>query len=50
MESLITAKLYKGLGGKTTDYEPVHARGLSNVFFCYANFECEGWKWQARAL
>jgi NADH dehydrogenase (ubiquinone) 1 alpha subcomplex subunit 9 len=45
MENLITTKLYKSLGVKTTDYEIVHARGLSNEFYCYANFE-GGWKWK----
>ena len=45
METLIN-KLYKPFGVKTTDYEPVHARGLSNEFYCYANFECEKWKWR----
>jgi NADH dehydrogenase (ubiquinone) 1 alpha subcomplex subunit 9 len=50
METLITTKLYKSLGVKTTDYEIVHARGLSNEFYCYANFEVEGtpgWKWKS---
>jgi len=46
MENLITTKLYKAWGVKTTDYEVVHARGLSNEFRCYANFEVNGvWKW-----
>jgi aspartokinase len=45
MEALVTTKLYKSLGVKTTDYEIVHARGLSNEFYCYANFE-GGWKWK----
>lgn len=49
MENLITTKLYKSLGVKTTDYEPVHAKGLSNEFYCYANFECDAWKWKATA-
>jgi aspartokinase len=49
MENLITTKLYKSLGVKTTDYEPVHAKGLSNEFYCYANFECDDWKWKATA-
>ncbi len=39
MESLVT-KLYKPFGLRTTTYEPTHARGLSNEFYCYANFEC----------
>ena len=48
MESLITGKLYKSLGVRTTDYEVVHARGLSNEFYCYANFagEAAGWGWR----
>lgn len=46
METLIT-KLYKPFGVKTTSYEPVHARGLSNEFYCYASFECDQWKWRA---
>ncbi|KAF2641594.1 hypothetical protein P280DRAFT_549286 [Massarina eburnea CBS 473.64] len=42
MESLIT-KLYAKVGTKTTDYEIKHAKGLSNEFRCYANFECGDW-------
>ncbi|CAN8105012.1 unnamed protein product [Discula destructiva] len=45
MESLVT-KVYKTFDLRTTDKEVVHARGLSNEFYCYANFECEGWKWK----
>ncbi len=45
METLVT-KLYRHLGLKTTDFEPIHARGLSNEFYCYANFECDSWKWK----
>ncbi|KAI1541369.1 n-6 adenine-specific dna methyltransferase [Pyrenophora tritici-repentis] len=45
MESLITDKLYGKAGAKTTDYEIKHAKGLSNEFRCYANFECAAWKW-----
>ncbi|KAH7095103.1 putative N6-adenine methyltransferase-domain-containing protein [Paraphoma chrysanthemicola] len=45
MESLVTIKLYGKVGTKTTDYEIMHAKGLSNEFRCYANFECEQWKW-----
>jgi hypothetical protein len=48
MEPLVT-KLYRALGLRTTAYEPVHARGLSNEFYCYANFECEDWQWKAQA-
>lgn len=40
-------KVYKAFGVRTTTYEPVHARGLSNEFYCYANFECEHWQWRA---
>ncbi|OAK95032.1 hypothetical protein IQ06DRAFT_285034 [Phaeosphaeriaceae sp. SRC1lsM3a] len=47
MESIITSKLYGKVGTKTTDYEIKHAKGLSNEFRCYANFECEAWKWAA---
>ena len=45
MEALIN-KLYKAQGIATTSFEPVHSKGLSNEFFCYANFECERWKWK----
>ncbi|KAI1454628.1 putative N6-adenine methyltransferase-domain-containing protein [Annulohypoxylon moriforme] len=45
MESLIM-KLYRSLGARTTTYEPVHAHGLSNEFYCYANFECATWKFK----
>ena len=45
MESLITEKLYGRVGTRTTDYEIRHAKGLSNEFRCYANFECGAWKW-----
>ncbi|KAF2827461.1 hypothetical protein CC86DRAFT_348956 [Ophiobolus disseminans] len=45
MESLITTKLYGKAGTKTVDYEIKHAKGLSNEFRCYANFECSEWKW-----
>ncbi|KAK4074168.1 hypothetical protein Trihar35433_3642 [Trichoderma harzianum] len=45
MESLIL-KLYKALGVQTTAFEPKHTRGLSNEFYCYANFECPNWKWR----
>lgn len=43
MENLVT-KLYRGFGIRTTDYEP--AQGLSNEFFCYANFDSEAWNWR----
>ncbi len=45
MEALVV-KLYKALGLRTTTFEPVHERGLGNEFYCYANFECEHWKWR----
>ncbi|KAG9245860.1 putative N6-adenine methyltransferase-domain-containing protein [Calycina marina] len=45
MKSLIN-KLYRPQGIATTDYLPIHSKGLSNEFFCYANFECELWKWK----
>lgn len=45
METLVT-KLYKSFGLQTTNFEPVHARGLSNEFYCYASFECGDWKWR----
>jgi EEF1A lysine methyltransferase 1 len=44
MEELIH-KLYGKAGVRTTDFEPVHAKGLSNEFRCYANFE-EGWRFR----
>ncbi|OAL45998.1 hypothetical protein IQ07DRAFT_590785 [Pyrenochaeta sp. DS3sAY3a] len=43
MEELITEKLYGKVGTKTTDYEIKHAKGLSNEFRCYANFDCGAW-------
>lgn len=44
MKSLIT-KLYSKVGTRTTSFEVEHAKGLSNEFRCYANFESEDWKW-----
>jgi predicted P-loop ATPase len=44
METLIH-KLYAKIGVKTTDFEPKHSKGLSNEFRCYANFECDAWRW-----
>lgn len=38
-------RLYRPQGIKTTSFEPVHSKGLSNEFFCYANFECRVWNW-----
>lgn len=48
METLIN-KLYKPAGIATTNFEPIHSKGLSNEFFCYANFECSKWKWRDQA-
>ncbi|OLN87651.1 Protein-lysine N-methyltransferase EFM5 [Colletotrichum chlorophyti] len=48
MEGLVT-KVYKALGVRTTTFEPKHARGLSNEFYCYASFECKDWKWRGSA-
>lgn len=45
MEPLVTDKLYGKVGLRTTDYDIKHAKGLSNEFRCYANFECDDWKW-----
>jgi hypothetical protein len=45
METLIQ-KLYAKVGTRTTTFEPKHAKGLSNEFRCYANFECEAWNWE----
>jgi hypothetical protein len=45
MASLVM-RLYKSSSLRTTTYEPVHSRGLSNEFYCYANFECEHWGWR----
>lgn len=45
METLVT-KLYRPQGVATTTFEPRHSKGLSNEFLCYANFECERWKWR----
>lgn len=47
MENVVT-KLYRPQGLATTTFEPVHKNGLSNEFFCYANFESEQWKWRLR--
>ncbi|RQM08328.1 hypothetical protein DH86_00003825 [Scytalidium sp. 3C] len=46
MESLVT-KLYRPQGLQTTTFLPVHSKGLSNEFYCYANFECNAWKWRS---
>lgn len=41
MKPLVT-KLYRTYNVHTTTFEPLHARGLSNEFHCYANFEVDG--------
>ncbi|RFU24224.1 hypothetical protein B7463_g12120, partial [Scytalidium lignicola] len=46
MENLVT-KLYRPQGLLTTTFEPAHSKGLSNEFYCYANFECDAWKWRS---
>lgn len=46
MQSLVN-KLYRPQGIKTTTFAPVHAKGLSNEFCCYANFECDDWQWES---
>lgn len=40
-------KLYARAGMRTTTFYPEHSKGLSNEFRCYANFECEDWKYEA---
>ena len=45
MEPLIN-RLYKPMGIKTTTFLPKHDKGLSNEFYCYANFECDDWKFK----
>jgi NADH dehydrogenase (ubiquinone) 1 alpha subcomplex subunit 9 len=45
MQDIVT-RVYRSFGLRTTDYDPVHARGLSNEFYCYANFESESWGWR----
>ncbi|KAH0005642.1 N-6 adenine-specific DNA methyltransferas-like protein 2, partial [Aureobasidium melanogenum] len=45
MESL-AHKLYGKAGMRTTTFLPEHSKGLSNEFRCYANFECDAWKFQ----
>jgi len=42
METLIH-KLYTKVGVRTTSFEVVHSKGLSNEFRCYANFESDIW-------
>ncbi|KAH9819839.1 Protein-lysine N-methyltransferase EFM5 [Teratosphaeria destructans] len=47
MADLIVGKLYGKLGVRTTTFEPEHSKGLSNEFWCYANFESDAWKWRS---
>ncbi|KAI9710531.1 MAG: hypothetical protein M1820_002667 [Bogoriella megaspora] len=42
----VIEKLYGKAGVRTTTFEPLHAKGLSNEFRCYANFECDHWTWR----
>ncbi|EFW99757.1 n-6 adenine-specific DNA methyltransferase 2 [Grosmannia clavigera kw1407] len=48
MESLVTDKLYRAQGVRTTSFVPLHAHGLGNDFCCYANFEGDEWTWLAK--
>ncbi|KPM38548.1 NADH-ubiquinone oxidoreductase subunit, mitochondrial [Neonectria ditissima] len=41
----IVLKLYRSLEVNTTTFEPAHA-GLSNHYYCYANFESPRWTWR----
>lgn len=43
----VVVRVYRSFGLRITDYEPVHARGLSNEFYTYANFESDAWGWKA---
>ncbi|KAI4755860.1 N-6 adenine-specific DNA methyltransferase-like protein 2 [Aureobasidium sp. EXF-3400] len=49
MESL-AHKLYGKAGMRTTTFRPEHSKGLSNEFRCYANFECDVWKFEPQAV
>ncbi|KAL2210520.1 hypothetical protein CC79DRAFT_1394757 [Sarocladium strictum] len=42
----LVLKLLQPYGVQISTYVPGHARGLSNEFHCYANFECSEWKLQ----
>lgn len=44
METLMR-KLYGKTGLQTTNFEIQHAKGLSNEFRCYANYEGSVWQW-----
>ncbi|ODA81552.1 hypothetical protein RJ55_00052 [Drechmeria coniospora] len=41
----LIAKVYRPFGLRPTTFMLKHARGLSNEFYCYANFECPTWTW-----
>jgi len=45
MEALVN-RLYRPQGIATTTFNPLHAKGLSNEFRCYANFEGDAWQWK----
>lgn len=45
MGSLL-GRLYGNVGLRETAFEVVHAKGLSNEFRCWANFEGKGWGWR----
>ncbi|KAK0750454.1 putative N6-adenine methyltransferase-domain-containing protein, partial [Schizothecium vesticola] len=45
VEPLIRKLFHRAYGVRATDYEPEHERGLSNEYWCFANFE-EGWGWR----
>jgi len=45
MEAL-NHKLYSEFGLHTTTFFPEHTHDLRNEWRCYANFECEAWKFQ----
>ncbi|KAF2237456.1 hypothetical protein EV356DRAFT_539433 [Viridothelium virens] len=45
MQSVVE-KLYGKAGVRTTTFDVRHAKGLSNEFRCYANFENDQWKWR----
>ncbi|KAI9852530.1 MAG: hypothetical protein M1838_000397 [Thelocarpon superellum] len=44
MGSLVQ-QLHGKVGMQLTTFRPHHAKGLSNEFRCYANFECQDWTW-----
>ncbi|EEU35042.1 uncharacterized protein NECHADRAFT_37472 [Fusarium vanettenii 77-13-4] len=45
MSSLVS-KLYRSLKVYSTTFEPAHS-GLSNHYYCYANFESSTWDWRS---